>query len=60
MQNFISLLMVLIFFENFEFFSGKIYHLSKMSLHGTIGSVEVTGYARSSVPEELSFAKDVN
>ena len=37
MQNFMSFLMVLIFFENFEKFSkGAFYHLSKMSLEGTI------------------------
>ena len=37
MQNFISFLMALIFFENFENFSlGIITSLSKMSLQGTI------------------------
>ena len=37
MQNFISFLMMLIVFENFENFSkGSVYHLSKMSLQGTI------------------------
>ena len=37
MQNFISFLMVLIFFENFEKFSKGVFdHLSKMSLQGTI------------------------
>ena len=44
MQNFISFLMALIFFENFENFSlGIIRSLSKMSLQGTI----VTGRLRS-------------
>ena len=38
MQNLISFLMVLIFFENFEKFSyGAFYHLSKMFLQGTFG-----------------------
>ena len=44
MQNFISFLMVLIFLENFEKISkGAFYHLSKMSLQGTI----VPGLLRS-------------
>ena len=51
LQNFISLLMVLIFFENFEKFSyGAFYHLSKMSLQGTI----VSGRLRS-IPGELNY-----
>ena len=38
MQNFISFLIVLIFFENFEgeIYKGAFYHLFKMSLQGTI------------------------
>ena len=46
MQNFISFHIVVIFFENCEKFSqGKVYHLSKMSLQGTI----VPGRLRSEV-----------
>ena len=36
MQNFITFLMMQIFFENFEKFSKGVFYLSKMSLQGTI------------------------
>ena len=52
MQNFISFLMVLIFFENFENFSqGASYHLLKCPFKGQLS---LAGYAQSSVPGELS------
>jgi len=49
--------MVLIFFENFEFFSGKFIIYQKCHFKEQLS---LAGYARSSVPGELSFAKDVN
>ena len=52
MQNFISFLMVLIVFENFENCSwGSFYHLSICFFKGQLSLV---GYAEGSVPGELS------
>ena len=54
MQNFISFLMVLIFLENFEFFSRARFMIyQKCSLKGQLS---LAGYAQSSVPGELTIS----
>ena len=54
MQNFISFLMVLIFFENFEkFLRVRFIIYQKCPFKGQLS---LAGYAQSSVSEELSVS----